>query len=370
MEAIAALAFEPSQPLHVDTLQVAPPGPGELLVKLEVTSVCHWDMLALHGHLPQIRFPSVLGHEAAGKVVDVGPGVTHFMIGDPVVPLFLPECGQCPVCRSQRGNLCEALRSTYPMGLMPDGTTRFSHNDQPVYHGFGPATWSQYVVLPDICAVRIPHEVPMEEACFLGCTLPTGVGAVLQTARVAAGATVAVFGLGGVGLSVVQAAVMAQAERILVIDTNINHFELATALGATDCLNPLDFSDDIDLIIQDKTQGGVDHAFECLGLPQAMQTALNACHPAHGQAVLVRTAPQGEHLTLSPSTFLTGRSMIGARFGGVRGRSQLPHYAELLRQHQLQVSPLITHRLPIKDINLAFDLLHSGAGLRTALHFE
>lgn len=369
MKSRAAIAWEPGQRLQIEELDVQAPQSGEVLVKMTAASVCHMDALALSGRLKDPRFPCVLGHEGAGVVVDVGPDVKHLLADDHVIPLFMPECGHCLYCTSGRSNLCQALEQSQPLGVMPDGTTRFSHKGEPVYSFLGTSTLSEYIVVPEIALARVNHKADLMQMCLLGCTVTTGIGAVLNTARVEPGSTVAVFGLGGIGLSAIQGAVMAQASRIIGVDTNIDRFNLAKDLGATDCLNPRDYEDPIEQIIMDMTQGGVDYAFECIGLSQTMQSSLACTHAGWGRCVVVGCAAQDDVIEMHPDILSCGRTWQGAPFGGVKGRSQLPEIAEQCISGEIKIDDLITHRLKLEDANLAFDLLQSGQSIRSVIAF-
>ncbi|MAZ44996.1 MAG: S-(hydroxymethyl)glutathione dehydrogenase/class III alcohol dehydrogenase [Legionellales bacterium] len=369
MKSRAAVLYEPNQRLQIEEIDVSGPMAGEVLVKMHSASICHMDMLAKQGKLNHTRYPTILGHEGAGEVVEVGSDVKNLLVGDRVVPLYVPECGQCPSCMSAKTNLCTALDHTQMLGVMPDGTTRYHLNGQPIYHFMGTSCLSEYIVVPEIALARISHQVDMKSACLLGCTLTTGLGAVMNVARITPGSTVAVFGLGGIGLSVIQAAVMSQAARIIGIDTNINKFNLAQKFGASTCINPRDHSDSIETVIKNITDGGVDFAFECIGFSETMQSALACTRPGWGKAVLLGVADTNDRIDMQPGLLTSGRTFQGARFGGVKGRSQLPEFAEQCINGEIMMNDLITHALALEDVNLAFDLQHSGESIRSVITF-
>ena len=369
MKSRAAVAWEAGQPLEVTQIDVEGPRAGEVLVRITATGVCHTDAFTLSGDDPEGVFPSVLGHEGGGIVEEIGPGVTSVKVGDHVIPLYTAECRQCKFCLSGRTNLCQAVRATQGKGLMPDGTTRFSHNGKPLFHYMGTSTFSEYTVVPEISLAVINKAAPLEKVCLLGCGVTTGIGAVLNTAKVAPGSSVAIFGLGGIGLAAIQGAVMAKAGRIIGIDTNPGKFELARQMGATDCVNPMDFDLPIQQVIVDMTDGGVDYSFECIGNVQMLRAALECCHKGWGESVIIGVAGAGQEISTRPFQLVTGRVWRGSAFGGVKGRTQLPGMVEQAMRGEIALDPFITHELPLERINEAFDLMHAGKSIRTVIRF-
>ena len=369
MKTRAAVAWEAGQPLSIEEIDVQGPNAGEVLVRIVATGVCHTDAYTLSGKDPEGRFPAVLGHEGGGIVEAVGAGVTSLSVGDHVIPLYTAECRQCKFCLSGKTNLCGAVRATQGQGVMPDGTSRFSLNGKPIYHYMGTSTFAEFTVLPEISLAKINKAAPLEKVCLLGCGITTGIGAVHNTARVEPGATVAVFGLGAIGLSVVQGAVMAKAGRIIAVDINPARFELARQLGATDCINPRDVSAPIQDVLVDMTDGGVDYAFECIGNVQVMRQALESCHKGWGESIIIGVAGAGEEISTRPFQLVTGRVWKGSAFGGVKGRTELPNYVERYLQGQINIDDFVSHELPLEQINTAFDLLHAGNGIRTVIRF-
>ncbi|MFQ5682044.1 MAG: S-(hydroxymethyl)glutathione dehydrogenase/class III alcohol dehydrogenase [Candidatus Binatia bacterium] len=367
MRSRAAIAWEPGRPLEIIEVNVAGPKQGELLLRLVATGVCHTDAYTLSGKDPEGVFPAILGHEGGAIVEDVGPGVKSIQPGDHVLPLYIPECGECKFCRSGKTNLCQAIRNTQGQGLMPDGTSRFSCDGKIIYHYMGTSTFSEYTVLPEIAVAKINRTAPLDKACLLGCGITTGIGAVLNTARVEAGATVAVFGLGGIGLSVIQGAVLAKASRILAIDTNPRKFELARQFGATDVIDPREYPSPIERVITDLTDGGVDYSFECIGNISVMRSALESCHKGWGQSVIIGVAGAGEEISTRPFQLVTGRVWRGTAFGGVKGRSQLPGYVEKYLAGDIKIDEMVTHTMPLERINDAFELLHQGKSIRSVV---
>jgi S-(hydroxymethyl)glutathione dehydrogenase/alcohol dehydrogenase len=369
MKARAAVAWEAGKPLVVEEVEVEGPRGGEALLRLVATGVCHTDAYTLSGQDPEGVFPAILGHEGGAVVEEVGAGVTSVAPGDHVIPLYTPECRECELCRSGKTNLCQKIRATQGKGLMPDGSTRFSRNGKAIHHFMGTSTFSEYTVVPEIAIARISKEAPLDKVCLLGCGITTGIGAVLNTARVEPGSTVAVFGLGGVGLSVVQGAVMAGAERILAIDVNPSKFEMARSLGATDTIDPRDYDRPIQEVIVELTNGGVDYSFEAVGNVELMRSALECCHKGWGESVIIGVAGSGQEIRTRPFQLVTGRVWRGSAFGGVRGRSELPGYVERYLQGEIQIDRLVTHTMPLEDINRAFDLMHEGASIRSVVSF-
>lgn len=369
MKSRAAVAFAPGKPLEIVEIDVAPPRAREVLVRITHSGVCHTDAFTLSGDDPEGVFPAVLGHEGGGIVVEAGEGVTSVRPGDHVIPLYTAECGQCKFCRSGKTNLCSAVRATQGKGLMPDGTTRFSYKGAPVYHYMGTSTFSEYTVVAEVSLAKINPAAPLEKVCLLGCGVTTGLGAVHKTAKVKAGDSVAVFGLGGIGLAVIQGAVQAKAGRILAIDTNPAKFELARAMGATDCINPKDHDRPIQDVIVELTDGGVDFSFECIGNVKVMRAALECCHKGWGESVIIGVAGAGQEISTRPFQLVTGRVWRGSAFGGVKGRSELPGMVEQAMAGKISLDPFITHELPLERINEAFDLMHAGKSIRTVIHF-
>ncbi|HEY5623313.1 MAG TPA: S-(hydroxymethyl)glutathione dehydrogenase/class III alcohol dehydrogenase [Gammaproteobacteria bacterium] len=369
MKSRAAVAWEAGQPLSIEEVDVAGPREGEVLVHLVATGVCHTDAYTLSGEDPEGAFPAILGHEGGGVVEEVGAGVTSVAVGDHVIPLYTPECRECEFCTSGKTNLCQKIRVTQGQGLMPDGTTRFSAGGRDVLHFMGTSTFSEYTVLPEIAVAKISAEAPLEKVCLLGCGITTGIGAVLNTAKVEAGSTVAVFGLGGVGLSVIQGAVMAKAERILAIDVNPSKEEMARQLGATDFVNPKDHDAPIQDVIVELTNGGVDYSFEAVGNVNLMRAALECCHKGWGESTIIGVAGAGQEISTRPFQLVTGRVWRGSAFGGVKGRSQLPGMADQYMAGEIKVDEMITHTMGLEDINKAFDLMHEGESIRSVIHF-
>ena len=369
MKSRAAVAFGPGKPLEIVEIDVAPPKKGEVLVRITHTGVCHTDAFTLSGDDPEGVFPAVLGHEGAGVVVEVGEGVTSVKPGDHVIPLYTAECGECKFCKSGKTNLCSSVRATQGKGLMPDGTTRFSYNGEPIYHYMGTSTFSEYTVVAEVSLAKINPDAPHEKVCLLGCGVTTGIGAVHNTAKVKEGDTVAVFGLGGIGLAVVQGAKQAKAGRIIAIDTNPAKFELAKQMGATDCVNPKDHDKPIQEVIVDMTDGGVEFSFECIGNVNVMRAALECCHKGWGESVIIGVAGAGQEISTRPFQLVTGRVWRGSAFGGVKGRSQLPGMVEQSMRGEIQLDPFVTHTMGLEDINKAFDLMHEGKSIRTVIHF-
>ncbi|MFM2486083.1 S-(hydroxymethyl)glutathione dehydrogenase/class III alcohol dehydrogenase [Celerinatantimonas yamalensis] len=365
----AAVAWEAGAPLKIETVTVAPPKAGEVRIKVLASGVCHTDAYTLSGDDPEGVFPAILGHEGGGIVEAIGEGVTTVTIGDHVIPLYTPECGECKFCKSGKTNLCQAIRETQGKGLMPDGTTRFSIGETPIYHYMGCSTFAEYTVLPEIAIAKVNPEAPLEEVCLLGCGVTTGMGAVMNTAKVEKGATVAIFGLGGIGLSAVIGATMAGAKQIIAIDINTDKFTLAKKLGATECINPSDYDKPIQEVIIELTDGGVDYSFECIGNVNVMRQALECCHKGWGESVIIGVAGAGQEISTRPFQLVTGRVWRGSAFGGVKGRSELPEYVERYLNGEFPLQDFITHTMALEQINDAFELLHQGKSIRTVIHF-
>ena len=369
MKSRAAVAVQAGHPLEIIEIDVAGPKEGEVLVRMVATGVCHTDAFTLSGEDPEGIFPSILGHEGGGVVEEVGTGVTSVKPGDHVIPLYTPECGKCSFCTSGKTNLCQAIRLTQGKGLMPDGSSRFSMNGETLYHYMGTSTFSEYSVMPEISVAKINKQAPLDKVCLLGCGITTGIGAVLNTAKVEAGASVAVFGLGGIGLSVVQGAVMAGASRILAVDLNEDKFEMARMLGATDFVNPSEYDKPIQDVIVDLTDGGVDYSFECIGNTSVMRAALECCHKGWGESVIIGVAGAGQEISTRPFQLVTGRVWRGTAFGGVRGRSELPGYVDNYMAGKINIDDMVTHTMGLEDINRAFDLMHEGKSIRSVVIF-
>lgn len=365
----AAVAWAPNEPLKIEELDLMPPQAGEVMVRITATGVCHTDAYTLSGKDPEGVFPCVLGHEGAGIVEAVGEGVTEFQVGDHVIPLYTAECGKCEFCLSGKTNLCSAVRETQGKGLMPDGTVRFFKDGQPIYHYMGTSTFSEHTVVSQYSLVKIQEDAPLEEVCLLGCGVTTGMGAVLNTAKVEEGATVAIFGLGGIGLAAIIGARMAKASRIIAIDVNPDKFEKAKELGATDFVNPNDYDQPIQEVIIDMTGGGVDYSFECIGNVEVMRSALECCHKGWGESIIIGVAPAGAEIHTRPFQLVTGRVWRGSAFGGVKGKTQLPGIVAQYMDGEFALSDFITHTMPLEQINDAFDLMHDGKSIRTVIHY-
>ena len=365
----AAVAFGPNQPLQIVEVDVEPPKKGEVLVRIVATGVCHTDAFTLSGDDPEGIFPSILGHEGGGIVEAVGEGVTSLEVGDHVIPLYTAECRECKFCKSGKTNLCQAVRATQGKGLMPDGTTRFSYQGQPIYHYMGTSTFSEYTVVPEISLAKIDKEAPLDKVCLLGCGVTTGIGAVLNTAKVEEGASVAIFGLGGIGLAAIIGAKMAKASRIIAVDINPAKFDIARELGATDFVNPKDYDKPIQDVIVELTDGGVDYSFECVGNVKLMRAALECCHKGWGESTIIGVAGAGQEISTRPFQLVTGRVWRGSAFGGVKGRTELPSYVQKAQKGEIPLDAFITHNMPLEDINQAFDLMHEGKSIRTVIHF-
>jgi S-(hydroxymethyl)glutathione dehydrogenase/alcohol dehydrogenase len=368
MKVKAAIAVEPAKPLVVDEIDLEGPKAGECLVRLAATGVCHTDAFTLSGDDPEGLFPAILGHEGAGVVEEIGSGVTSLAPGDHVIPLYTPECRQCKFCLSGKTNLCGAIRETQGRGLMPDGTTRLSYQGRPVHHYMGTSTFAEYTVVPEIALAKVNKAAPLDKICLLGCGVTTGIGAVLHTAKVEPGSSVAIFGLGGIGLSVVQGAVMAGAERIICVDLNPSKFDLAKQFGATEFINPSDVSDTEETIIE-MTDGGVDYSFECVGNTDLMATALRCTHKGWGQSIIIGVAGAGKEIHARPFLLVTGRSWRGTAFGGTRGRTQLPGFVDRYMSGRILLDEMVSATMPLEEINNAFDLMHAGTSIRSVVTF-
>ncbi len=367
----AAVAWAPGQPLSIEEVDVMPPQAGEALLRVVASGVCHTDAFTLSGDDPEGIFPVILGHEGGAIVEQVGEGVTSVAVGDHVIPLYTPECGKCKFCTSGKTNLCQKIRETQGKGLMPDSTSRFFKDGKPIHHYMGCSTFSEYTVIPEIALAKVSKEAALEEICLLGCGVTTGMGAVMNTAKVEEGATVAIFGLGGIGLSAIIGATMAKASRIIGIDINERKFDLARKLGATDCINPTDYGDKpIQDVIIELTDGGVDYSFECVGNVNLMRSALECCHKGWGESVVIGVAGAGQEISTRPFQLVTGRVWRGSAFGGVKGRSELPGFVERYLQGEFKLDDFITHTMGLEDINKAFDLMREGKSIRSVIHFD
>jgi S-(hydroxymethyl)glutathione dehydrogenase/alcohol dehydrogenase len=364
----AAIAFEAGKPLEVDEIDIEGPREGECLVRLAATGVCHTDAFTLSGEDPEGLFPAVLGHEGAGEVVEVGAGVRGLEVGDHVIPLYIPECRECKFCLSGRTNLCGRIRETQGQGLMPDGTSRLSHGGKMLHHYMGTSTFAEYTVVPEISLAKVRKDAPLDKVCLLGCGVTTGIGAVLHTAKAEPGSTIAVFGLGGIGLSVIQGAVLAGADRIIGIDTNPKKFELAAQLGATEFVNPTEVAD-VEQYVVDATDGGVDYSFECVGNVELMGTALRCTHKGWGEAIIIGVAGAGQELHARPFLLVTGRSWRGTAFGGTKGRTQLPTFVDRYMAGRIKLDEMVSATMPLEEINTAFDRMHDGSVIRSVVRF-
>lgn len=370
MKVKAAVAWEPGKPLSIEEVDLQGPKKGEVLVRIVATGVCHTDAFTLSGEDPEGLFPVILGHEGGGVVEEIGEGVTSLKKGDHVIPLYTPECGECKFCTSGKTNLCQKIRETQGKGLMPDGTSRFSKNGKPIFHYMGTSTFAEYTVLPEISLAKISKQAPLDKVCLLGCGVTTGIGAVLNTAKVKEGNSVAVFGLGGIGLSVIQGAKMIKAKKIIAVDINPDKFTMAKKLGATDCINPKDFDKDIQDVIVDLTNGGVDFSFECIGNVKLMRAALECCHKGWGESIIIGVAGAGQEIATRPFQLVTGRVWRGSAFGGVKGRTELPLYVDKYMSGEINLDDFVSFKLPLKDINKAFSLMHEGKSIRTVIDFS
>tara|TARA_Y100001001_G_scaffold65826_1_gene63363 strand:+ start:224 stop:1336 length:1113 start_codon:yes stop_codon:yes gene_type:complete len=366
-ESRAAIAREAGQPLSIETIQVDGPREGEVMVEIKATGVCHTDAFTLSGADPEGLFPSVLGHEGAGIVVDTGPGVTSVSTGDHVIPLYTPECRQCEYCTSGKTNLCQAVRGTQGQGLMPDETSRFSIGDDSLFHYMGTSTFSNFTVLPEIAVARIRKDAPFDKVCYIGCGVTTGIGAVINTAQVEPGANVVVFGLGGIGLNVVQGARLVGANMIVGVDINPDRKTLGESFGMTHFVNPNEVEGDLVAYLVDLTKGGADYSFECIGNVEVMRQALECCHKGWGESIIIGVAPAGTEISTRPFQLVTGRVWRGTAFGGARGRTDVPKIVDWYMEGKINIDELITHTMPLDEINTAFDLMHEGKSIRSVV---
>ncbi|HEU5284760.1 MAG TPA: S-(hydroxymethyl)glutathione dehydrogenase/class III alcohol dehydrogenase [Burkholderiales bacterium] len=367
MDVKAAVAFAAGQPLSIETVQLEGPKAGEVLVEIKASGICHTDEFTRSGADPEGLFPAIFGHEGAGIVVDVGPGVTSLKKGDHVIPLYTPECRQCKSCLSRKTNLCTAIRATQGKGVMPDGTSRFSLNGKMIHHYMGCSTFSNFTVLPEIAVAKIREDAPFDKVCYIGCGVTTGIGAVINTAKVEAGANVVVFGLGGIGLNVIQGARMVGANKIVGVDINPGREALARKFGMTHFVNPKEVDGDLVQYLVALTDGGADYSFECVGNVDLMRQALECCHRGWGVSVIIGVAGAGQEIKTRPFQLVTGRVWKGTAFGGARGRSDVPRIVDWYMDGKIQIDPLITHTLALKDINKGFDLMHEGKSIRAVV---
>ncbi len=368
MKTIAAVAFSAGAPLSIETVDLEGPRAGEVLVEIKATGVCHTDAFTLSGDDPEGAFPAILGHEGAGVVVELGEGVTSLNVGDHVIPLYTPECRECEYCLHPKTNLCQKIRSTQGKGLMPDGSSRFSIDGTPILHYMGCSTFSNYTVLPEIALAKIREDAPFDKSCYIGCGVTTGVGAVVFDAKVEPGSRVVVFGLGGIGLNVIQGARMVGASQIVGVDINPARKDIATTFGMTDFINPNEVKNIVEAIM-DITKGGADYSFECIGNVNVMRQALECCHKGWGESIIIGVAGAGQEITTRPFQLVTGRVWRGSAFGGARGRTDVPKIVDWYMDGKIEIDPLITHTLPLADINKAFDMMHHGESIRTVITY-
>ena len=369
METRAAVAHEAGKPLSIETVSLAGPRAGEVLVEIKATGVCHTDEFTLSGADPEGLFPAILGHEGAGVVVEVGAGVTSVRPGDHVIPLYTPECRQCEYCLSGKTNLCQAIRETQGRGVMPDGTSRFSMGDDSIFHYMGTSTFANHTVLPEIAVAKVREDAPFDKICYIGCGVTTGIGAVINTAKVEPGANCVVFGLGGIGLNVLQGLRLAGADIIVGVDLNPARRELAERFGMTHFVNPNEVEGDLVPYLVDLTKGGADYSFECIGNVGVMRQALECCHKGWGESIIIGVAGAGQEIATRPFQLVTGRVWRGTAFGGARGRTEVPKIVDWYMDGKINIDDLITHTMPLEDINNAFDLMHAGESIRSVVQF-
>jgi len=367
MKTKAAVAWEAGKPLAIETVELDGPKEGEVLVEIKATGICHTDEFTLSGADPEGLFPAILGHEGAGVVVDTGAGVTSVKKGDHVIPLYTPECRQCDYCTSGKTNLCQAIRVTQGQGLMPDGTSRFSIGDDKVFHYMGTSTFANHTVLPEIAVAKVREDAPFDKICYIGCGVTTGIGAVINTAKVEPGSNVVVFGLGGIGLNVIQGARMVGADMIVGVDLNPDKVPLAEKFGMTHFVNPAEVEGDLAPYLVDLTKGGADYSFECIGNVDVMRTALECCHKGWGESVIIGVAGAGQEISTRPFQLVTGRVWRGTAFGGAKGRTQVPKIVDWYMEGKIDIDDLITHTMPLEEINSAFDLMHEGKSIRSVV---
>jgi S-(hydroxymethyl)glutathione dehydrogenase/alcohol dehydrogenase len=369
MDVRAAVAFEAGKPLEVATVQLEGPKAGEVMVEIKATGVCHTDEFTRSGADPEGLFPAILGHEGAGIVVDVGPGVTSLKKGDHVIPLYTPECRECEYCLSRKTNLCQKIRATQGAGVMPDGTSRFSLDGKKIHHYMGTSTFSNFTVLPEISVAKVREDAPFDKICYIGCGVTTGIGAVINTAKAEAGCRAVVFGLGGIGLNVIQGLKLIGAEMIVGVDLNPERKKWGERFGMTHFVNPRDAGNDLVKYLVDLTKGGADYTFECVGNVDLMRTALECCHKGWGESIIIGVAPAGAEIKTRPFQLVTGRVWRGTAFGGARGRTDVPKIVDWYMEKKIEIDPMITHTMPLNDINKAFDLMHEGKSIRGVVLF-
>ncbi len=369
MDVKAAVAFEAAKPLQIETVQLEGPKAGEVMVEIHATGICHTDEFTLSGADPEGLFPAILGHEGAGVVVEVGPEVQSVKPGDHVIPLYTPECRQCEYCLSGKTNLCQAIRATQGQGVMPDGSSRFSLGGEKLFHYMGTSTFSNYTVLPEIAVAKIREDAPFDKVCYIGCGVTTGLGAVMNTAKVEAGANVVVFGLGGIGLNVIQGARIVGCDIIIGVDTNPKKRALAEKFGMTHFVDPTEVEGDLVPYLVDLTKGGADYSFECIGNVETMRAALECCHKGWGESVIIGVAPAGTEIATRPFQLVTGRVWRGTAFGGAKGRTDVPRIVDWYMDGKINIDDLITHTMPLDDINTGFDLMHAGESIRSVVTY-
>jgi S-(hydroxymethyl)glutathione dehydrogenase/alcohol dehydrogenase len=369
MDVRAAVAFEAGKPLEVATVQLEGPKAGEVMVEIKATGVCHTDEFTRSGADPEGLFPAILGHEGAGIVVDVGPGVTSLKKGDHVIPLYTPECRECEYCLSRKTNLCQKIRATQGAGVMPDGTSRFSLDGKKIHHYMGTSTFSNFTVLPEISVAKVREDAPFDKICYIGCGVTTGIGAVINTAKAEAGCRAVVFGLGGIGLNVIQGLKLIGAEMIVGVDLNPERKKWGERFGMTHFVNPREAGNDLVKYLVDLTKGGADYTFECVGNVDLMRTALECCHKGWGESIIIGVAPAGAEIKTRPFQLVTGRVWRGTAFGGARGRTDVPKIVDWYMEKKIEIDPMITHTMPLNDINKAFDLMHEGKSIRGVVLF-
>ena len=367
MDVRAAVAHKAGAPLEIETVQLEGPQAGEVLVEVKATGICHTDAFTLSGEDPEGLFPTILGHEGAGVVVETGPGVTSVEVGDHVIPLYTPECRECEYCLNPKTNLCQAIRSTQGQGLMPDGTSRFSRKGEKLYHYMGCSTFANYTVLPEIALAKVRKDAPFDKICYIGCGVTTGIGAVVNTAKVEPGSSVVVFGLGGIGLNVIQGARMVGATQIVGVDLNADKKAMAEKFGMTDFVNPKEIDGDVVAHLVELTGGGADYSFECIGNVTTMRQALECAHKGWGESIIIGVAGAGQEISTRPFQLVTGRSWRGTAFGGARGRTDVPQIVDWYMDGKIEIDPMITHTLPLEQINDAFDLMHEGKSIRSVV---
>ena len=367
MDVRAAVAHKAGAPLEIETVQLEGPQAGEVLVEVKATGICHTDAFTLSGEDPEGLFPTILGHEGAGVVVETGPGVTSVEVGDHVIPLYTPECRECEYCLNPKTNLCQAIRSTQGQGVMPDGTSRFSRNGEKLYHYMGCSTFANYTVLPEIALAKVRKDAPFDKICYIGCGVTTGIGAVVNTAKVEPGSSVVVFGLGGIGLNVIQGARMVGATQIVGVDINPDKKAMAERFGMTDFVNPSEIDGDVVAHLVELTGGGADYSFECIGNVNLMRQALECAHKGWGESIIIGVAGAGQEISTRPFQLVTGRSWRGTAFGGARGRTDVPQIVDWYMDGKIEIDPMITHTMPLEQINDAFDLMHEGKSIRSVV---